>query len=222
MKKDTFYFSHDYNAATDTKVLFLRQQLGMEGYGIYWYLVEQLAQAGGFLPVKIIPVLAMQMQVTEVKVSAVVSKFDLFEMHEDVFFSVRLNKHLEVRKVLIEKGKEGAIKRWGNREAITLPNGGANAKERKGNERKENESKYIIPSASEFLAYAKTEIPIKYELLEYSIKAKYDAWVDNGWKDGNNKPIKNWKSKLKNTIPHLKEFKPTVGIAVKSNAKEIL
>ena len=40
MKKDTFYFSHDYNAHNDVKILFMRQQLGMEGYGIYWFLIE--------------------------------------------------------------------------------------------------------------------------------------------------------------------------------------
>ena len=58
----SYYFQHDYNAASDSKILFLRQQLGMEGYGIYWFVLEQLAQAGGFLPLKIIPVLAMQSQ----------------------------------------------------------------------------------------------------------------------------------------------------------------
>ena len=31
------------------------------------------------------------------------------------------------------------------------------------------------------------------------------AWVENGWKDGNDKQIKNWKTKLTNTIPYLRE-----------------
>jgi len=57
MAKDSFYFPHDYNARNDVKCLFLRQQLGMEGYGIFWFLVESLADAGGVLPLKIIPVL---------------------------------------------------------------------------------------------------------------------------------------------------------------------
>ena len=54
----SYYFSHDYNSANDVKILFLRQQLGMEGYGIYWFLVENLAQAAGILPLNITPVLA--------------------------------------------------------------------------------------------------------------------------------------------------------------------
>ena len=52
MKKETFYFSHDYNARNDTKILYMRQELGMEGYGIYWYLIEALADSGGILPLK--------------------------------------------------------------------------------------------------------------------------------------------------------------------------
>ena len=41
--------------------------------------------------------------------------------------------------------------------------------------------------------------------LEKDVELKYLSWVENGWKDGNDKPIKNWKSKLLNTIPHIKE-----------------
>ena len=137
MKKDSYYFSHDYNARNDFKVLFLRQQLGIEGYGIYWFLIESLAESGGILPLKIIPVLAMQMQVTETKVSGVINSFDLFQVTDNEFFSVRLNKHLEKRNLLSEKGKEGAILRWRNRDAIGDAIGNPNAKERKGNKVKE-------------------------------------------------------------------------------------
>jgi len=144
MAKDTFYFSHDYNARNDFKILFLRQQLGMEGYGIYWFLIESLAESGGRLPLKIIPVMAMQMQVTEVKVSAVINNFDLFEVAENEFFSTRLLNHLDKRKLLSEKGKKGAENRWvGNGHPISHPISGANAKERKGKEIKEKESSSI-------------------------------------------------------------------------------
>ena len=44
-----------------------------------------------------------------------------------------------------------------------------------------------------------------YEEYEFSLKAKYQTWVDAGWKDGYGKPIKVWKSKIKNTFPHLKK-----------------
>ena len=147
MKSNTYYFSHDYNAANDTKILFLRHQLGMEGYGIYWYLIEQLANAGGKLPLELIPVLAMQMHCTDVKVNGVLMNFGLFTIVSGEFWSERLAHHLELRLKLSESGKTGANNRWGNRVAI----GEANAKESKVKEIKEKEIKVnkinIIDSA---------------------------------------------------------------------------
>lgn len=123
MKKSTYYFSHDYNASNDFKILFLRQKYGMLGCGIYWYIIESLAQADGFLPLNTIPILAMQMQVEENIVRSIIYDFELFVPRETTFHSERLLNHLSIRKNLSEKGKEGAVKRWGNRGAIGNPNG---------------------------------------------------------------------------------------------------
>lgn len=84
----------------------------MEGVGIFWYIIERLAQSGGTLPLKIIPVLSMQMQVPEVKVQAVVHNFELFVINEEHFFSQRLNNCLDLRKTLSEAGKKGAAAKW--------------------------------------------------------------------------------------------------------------
>lgn len=116
----SLYFSHDYTASDDVKILFLRQSLGMEGVGIFWYIIERLAQAGGTLPLKIIPVLSMQMQVTETKVQGVVHNFDLFEIVEDGFYSRRLNETIHLRKTLQDAGSRGAAKRWGTQTKIKL------------------------------------------------------------------------------------------------------
>lgn len=112
----SLYFSHDYTASDDVKILFLRQSLGMEGVGIFWYIIERMAQAGGRLPLKIIPVLSMQMQVTETKVQGVVQNFDLFEVEEIEFYSRRLMQTIDLRKTLQDAGTKGAVKRWGNQD----------------------------------------------------------------------------------------------------------
>ena len=39
MSKDCYYFPHDSNAKDDPKCVLMIEQLGMEGYGIYWMLV---------------------------------------------------------------------------------------------------------------------------------------------------------------------------------------
>jgi len=58
--------------------------------------------------------------------------------------------------------------------------------------------------------------PIWIEFRDYALEKKpnvnikdlhlkYQSWEANGWKDGHDKPIKNWKSKLLNTLPFIKE-----------------
>lgn len=72
------------------------------------------------------------------------------------------------------------------------------------NIRKKEEKKEInIPELSEFLAFAIQECS---NINQDDVKHKYKSWILNEWKDGNDKPIKNWKTKLLNTIPHLKKI----------------
>jgi hypothetical protein len=159
MKNSTYYFSHDYNANSDTKILFMRQQLGMEGYGIYWFLIEKLADAGGYLPLKIIPVLAMQMHTTEIKVKAVIESFELFEITDNQFFSIRLLMHLDIRNSYSEAGKKGAKLRWENGGANRGAIGEANAKERKGKEIKGKEKKEVNASLLNSNLFRQPKVP---------------------------------------------------------------
>ena len=64
-----------------------------------------------------------------------------------------------------------------------------------------------IPTEVDFLEYCKTIKNINYSEYEFSFKTKYESWVADGWKDGHGKPIKNWKSKIKNCIPFFKPMK---------------
>ena len=50
MSKETFYFSHDYNARNDIKIKRLIVAHGYEGYGIFWALIEDLYQNANALP----------------------------------------------------------------------------------------------------------------------------------------------------------------------------
>ena len=183
MKKSTYYFSHDYNAANDVKILFMRQQLGMEGYGIYWYLIEHLADAGGRLPLKIIPVLAMQMQSQEIKIRAVISEFELFEIVDDTFFSIRLLNNLDrVNDLKINnsiKGKLSAEKRKSTAVEQRLNSGAT--KERKGKEIKGNEihnvfSDNFLVHWQNWIDYKKTSHKFVYK-TETSLKISFENLV---------------------------------------------
>lgn len=57
-----------------------------------------------------------------------------------------------------------------------------------------------IPTWEEFLSYC---IEKKPTVCRQHLKSKYDSWAENNWKDGHDKKIKNWKSKILNTMPYL-------------------
>jgi hypothetical protein len=59
-----------------------------------------------------------------------------------------------------------------------------------------------MPAYFEFKEYALEKRPL---VDAGALKNKYDAWVENGWRDGHDNPIKNWKSKLLNTLTYLPE-----------------
>lgn len=58
------------------------------------------------------------------------------------------------------------------------------------------------PDFPEFKEYALEKKP---NIDIPALKLKYESWIENKWRDGNNKEIINWKSKLLNTLPYIKE-----------------
>lgn len=67
----------------------------------------------------------------------------------------------------------------------------------------QNERINDIPTIEEFLKHAKSLDSYNDQLI-FEVKIKYENWVNNGWKNNFDRPITNWKSALKNTIPYLK------------------
>lgn len=59
-----------------------------------------------------------------------------------------------------------------------------------------------IPAFIDFLNYAFKHRP---NISESDLKLKYESWLANDWKNGNDKKIKNWKSTLLNTLPYIKD-----------------
>ena len=85
--KDAYWFSHDSNAKDDPKCVLLIDQLGLEGYGIYWVLVEILREQPDFsYPLSLVPAIAKRYGTSAPKVETVIRNFGLFEIREDKFF----------------------------------------------------------------------------------------------------------------------------------------
>ncbi|MDD2640281.1 MAG: DUF4373 domain-containing protein, partial [Arcobacteraceae bacterium] len=103
-KKDAYYFSHDANAKDDFKCMLLIEELGLEGYGIFWVLVETLREQENYkYPFRLLPSLARKYNTTQAKMEVVVKSYGLFQLDaENFFFSKSLNQRMQ----LMDKSRE--------------------------------------------------------------------------------------------------------------------
>jgi uncharacterized phage protein (TIGR02220 family) len=122
MSKEAYYFSHDANARHDPKILALRSEFGIEGYGIYWVVVEMLREQDEFkLPLKeyIFNAIAMQVQSNAYAkehakqfVEFCINECDLFVSDGSHFWSNSLLKRMDKKDALSKKRSEAAKARW--------------------------------------------------------------------------------------------------------------
>lgn len=208
MKKDAFYFPHFCNARHDRKIKRVLKELGIEGYGIYFMLLEVLREQTDFkYPLSEIDLLADEFGTSEQKVKVVICNYGLFEIDEnDMLFSLKLIEFLQPYLKMKEQrslaGKASAEKR----KQLLLNDSSTTVEQSKVNKvnkvKETKETTQTPPEFEEFKNYAISHIST---LDLDALRLKYNSWLENGWRNGNNKPIKNWKSNLLNTIPYIKE-----------------
>ena len=211
MAKDAYYFSHDSNAKDDPKCVLLIEQLGAEGYGIFWILIETLRDQPDYkYPLMLIPAISRRYNTTAEKMKTVIMQYNLFEIENDEFFySDSLNRrmeHLEHRReIAVRAGKESAKKRL-------LLNGSSTdvqptlnecstskVKESKVNKSKVKESKGDIgdesPTHTKFIPPTVEEIKVYCLERKNSVDAErfLDFYSAKGWMIGKNK-VKDWKA----------------------------
>lgn len=128
-KSQPYYFPHYMGARNDNKILKLRRILGLEGYAIYFMLLEVLREQNGFkYPVESIPELEFDLRVSKEKISNVIFDYELFTVDDKNFFSPRLIEYLQPYLEKVERAKTAALIRWGNNEnAAKEANADANA-----------------------------------------------------------------------------------------------
>jgi uncharacterized protein YkuJ len=119
--KETFYFRHDYNARNDERILELRAEYGWEGYGIFWAIIESIAEnAYGGINIASIGGLSTGLNYTKKKLLQIIDfcvEIGLLINDDGFVHSKRFDEHLEFRGKLADAGREGANKRWENRGA---------------------------------------------------------------------------------------------------------
>jgi len=112
MKKEAYYFSHDANAKDDPKILQLRMELGWEGYGLFWALIELLRNESDHRMRTHYKSIAFALQTQEDSIKRIINDFDLFGLDDQYFWSESLLKRMELKEERSEKARESAKKRW--------------------------------------------------------------------------------------------------------------
>lgn len=152
--KNAYWFKHDSNAKDDPKCVLLIEQLGLEGFGIYWVLIEILREQPDYhYPLALIPSIARRYNTSTQKVEAVIKGYGLFSTNSDeFFFSESLIERMKPFEYQSEKARMAANARW-NKQSQCTSNASALPEQCKGNairEDKIREDKSIKSAYGEF------------------------------------------------------------------------
>lgn len=160
--KEVFYFSHDYSARNDPKLVKVLMKLGQAGKGVYWDLVEMLFEQSGYLMLSECSSYAFALHTDEQCITSLINDFDLFQNDGTRFWSDSVLRRISERSERAKKAKESADKRWSDKRLKqSQSEGNANAmqtqcdpnaiKERKGKERKGNNNTPLPPGGGEWV-----------------------------------------------------------------------
>jgi hypothetical protein len=127
--KEAYYFPHDANARTDARILELRAEMGWEGYGLWWALVEQLREASEYkLSNNLVGGLAMGLAISKAELRKMLDlciAVGLLVVEEDCFYSPSLRRRMAAldakRQARADSARNAAEKRWqsaGNADAM--------------------------------------------------------------------------------------------------------
>lgn len=216
--KDAFYFPHDSNAKDDIKCVELIGDLGLEGYGIYWVLIETLREQPEYkYPVKLLPFLARRFGVAPEAFQKVVFNFGLFVVEgETTFFSESLIKRMALYEQKREQARNAGIESAKKRAKTTTAQQTLNdrsttiqpkiVKYNKENKSKENES---IVNSGNCPTLEQVEEYIAQNRLCVEANRFYNYYSTRNWCN-----ISDWRAKLNEWNERDKQTKPPRGVSL--------
>lgn len=158
------YFSHDYNARTDPKLVKLVMKSGMDALGIYWCIIEMLYEQGGYIQLDFIDNIAFELHTQCDRITDVLKNYDLFKFEEDKFYSESVLSRLAIRdeisRINSDNAKSGWQKRRESKDVAKRSQSGRN-----GNKSKLKESKVNINTWRESFEVYLSECKKAYEVF---------------------------------------------------------
>jgi len=211
MKKETYYFQHDYEPTSDPKMQAFVGEHGGLGYGVYWRVVEMLhSDIEHKIQLKdyVFMALAKQMMASVEQIVAIIqfaiTPCELFVSDGEFVWSNRVNdnftKRHEVSEMRAKAGRLGGYAKSSLASAKQIL-----AKSGKGKERKEKESKVKeISNTGTDVPRTLFKPPEQKEVEEYITAKGWNVSADRfvafyeskGWMIGKNK-MKDWKAAVK-------------------------
>lgn len=126
--KDLPYITHDFGARNDPKLMDLQMDMGGQGLGIFWCLVEMLWENGGAIPANYKSIAFALRWCKAAEVEKVVTGYGLFEVADGAITSHSASARIKQMRASFGAksiaGKKGAERRWNgdvNSKAIAQP-----------------------------------------------------------------------------------------------------
>lgn len=116
MAKESFYFSHDFSARNDPKLVKVLMKLGQEGKGVYWDLIEMLYEQEGYLLLSECESYAFALRTDENCIARLINDFELFENDGVKFWSNSVLNRINKRIAKSNKARDNANERWKNKD----------------------------------------------------------------------------------------------------------
>ena len=176
MSKDAYYFSHDSNARNDQRLMKIRMEYGMKGYGIYFGVIEILREQTEYcLSLDDIKGVAFDLREEESILEDIILNYELFNIEDKKFYSRSLKRRME-RLDMIKQKRADAGRIGGKSKAYAnqLP-----SKESKVKDNKVKDSKVKEINIENRLDKFKRELSnFKKEFGEESLIDFFNYWTE--------------------------------------------
>lgn len=191
MKKETYYFSHDYSCTNDPKIQTLIGKYGAKGYGIFWRVVEMLHEdqenklkLKPYIYFGIASLFNEEPEFIEEVILFAVDFCELFDKDNDCIYSNRVLNNLDKRNK-IKEARSKAGKRSAEIRQQKLSSVEQNlTKESKVKESKVKENKDII-NYQGLLSFFNDVFNKQNRVINDSIKSKYRTRIKEGYNNEN-------------------------------------
>lgn len=206
--KDIQYLTHDLGARNDPKLMDLQMDMGGQGLGIFWCLVELLWENGGYIPANYKSIAFALRWCKPAEVEKVVNGYGLFQVEDGMITSRSAMERIAAKQAKFEAhsgaGKKGAERRW-NSGANGSANGNANSSAMAApmpltnlhtNKQKDNNNNAPTALDIEEIFFFKNFINPSGEVARF---LKYYEERDWTYQDGT--PVENWEQAARDWKP---------------------